>query len=157
MSNELLDKVRERAARRVAEAPVLTARATEWVQDAIYALLADVETALVLARREGLLHGIEHGHCYRITPEAYARLLYPLPARTRQVLREEPVPNGQADWLRYRWHEGQLQSQGTRGDPWYAAYVEPSDFALMRHALDLHDNPYRTEQVPGYESNPWGE
>lgn len=149
MNDAILDKVRERAARHLSVHPDYPP---------IDAILADVETALVLKAREVYMR--DHAFEPNIEPAMLRNMAaqaHPLPTRTVQRLREEPVPGGNADWLLYRWNEGQLQSQGVRGDPWYAAHIEPGDVALMRHALDLHAKPYRKETVPGDERDPWGE
>jgi hypothetical protein len=74
--------------------------------------------------------------------ERLARDVFPLPPK--RVLREEPVPGSIK--ILYRVQDGVLQqSYPHLPGHWEVATVSPRDFALMRHALDLHDNPYREE------------
>lgn len=115
-------------------------------QVALSRIMADVGVALVLARREGYRLV---SCCTLTSTEAY-----PLPKRIRRVLREEPVPDGGV--VLFRVIAGQLQVAPDDGSRWEPYRVMPS-VALMRHALDLYDNPYRMEEVPADESNPWPE
>lgn len=158
MSDELLAKVRERVwaqLHRVVDSEVLQAK--------LDAVMADVETALVLARREAYAESMRcmaregtqgADAAFR---EQHAAYLYPLPTRTRQVLREEPVPGTRSPF--YRWHNGRLEFLAGRawGSSSSVTRNDDGHVPLMRHALDLHDNPYRTEQVPADERDPWGE
>lgn len=156
MSDALLAKVRERVER------VLRAseEGTTTRGEDLSAILAVVETALVLARREGYTGGSSASNTL-----GAARFTYPLPTRTRQVLREEPVPGRRHSCL-FRVRDGVLERNcnGDTGDKalWELhadiCMVPPvGAWDLMAHALDLHANPYRTEQVPADESDPWGE
>lgn len=116
--------------------------------------MADVETALVLARREGHAFAEVRSGRSRSAAEGEARHFNPLPKRTRQVLREEPEP-GRSHPI-YRWQGGHLEQSS--GDlMWTRCSISSWDTALMRHALDLHDNPYRTVEEPADEDNPWPE
>jgi len=164
VSDPLLEKVRERISAHVSNGDFHFGNAHAETMDAI---AADVETALVLARREGYVTGaVKEAQTGTATfvscmENVAAPKQYPLPTRTRQVLREEPVP-GQYDRI-YRVRGGRLECRGVElgaewsGIEWHAVPVQPVDFQLMRHAIDLHDNPYRTEEVPADESDPWGE
>jgi hypothetical protein len=85
---------------------------------------------------------------------------YPLPKRTRQVLREEPVPGDAVPVPMYRFNGG-LQRHYVHPSgrtEWNAVYeISANDYRLMAHALDLLANPYRTEEMEADESNPWGD
>lgn len=141
-------QVRERIARRVDAASVPTHATAQALFDGI---MEDVQVALVLARREAIRHygGIHNSHAAKWIAEAH-----PLPKRTRQVPREEPVPGEDFPPLaiRYRW-VGHLEMR--HASLWQPAEVHCSDVGLMRHALDLHDNPYRTEEYEPDENDPW--
>jgi hypothetical protein len=86
------------------------------------------------------------------SPDSQSR--YPMPQRTREVLREEPVPG--TEWPKFRWMGGQLEVRHSISE-WISCSVAASDHTLMRHALDLHDRPTRTETVPVDPDDPWGE
>jgi hypothetical protein len=150
MSDPLLDKVRERI-----EAAVTTELGQTHYPDLLDALSRVVEVALALARREGYHYRAGFG-AYRgeFVEESMKAVAYPIPTRTREVLREEPVPGTNRPI--YRWHDGRLESSGD-GVCYGPAPVGCRDAALMRHALDLHDRPTRTEEIPADESDPWGE
>jgi hypothetical protein len=111
----------------------------------------------VMAQREGMLEGMLEAGLFMEGKGPSIRARYPLPTRTRQVLREEQVPGRETEFTVYRVMEGVLQSHALKHPHWANAYVPPDDFDLMRHALDLHDSPYLTEEVPADESDPWGE
>lgn len=81
---------------------------------------------------------------------------YLMPTRTREVLREEPLPNGDRE-PPFRVKGGTLEWCVSPGRWITYGSISAGDFALMRHALDLHDNPTRTEVVPVDEGNPWGD
>jgi hypothetical protein len=125
MSDPLLEKIRERIAGYVDDA---ICRTETNLAPTVDAIMADVETALVLARREAH-RTIPHGQT------AVER--YPLPTRTR-------------------WCNQQLERTYDYPD-WEIADIPGFNVALMRHALDLHARPYRTEMVQADESDPWGE
>lgn len=130
------------------------------MQDAAYErVMAVIETALALKAREAY---IEAAHDAQGGGLKFPSVRYPLPKRTKKVLREEPVglvANGPG--LYYRWVDGYLEC-GTPGvvSSWRKVHAidnGPRGFALMRHAINLHDNPYRTIEVEADESNPWPE
>jgi hypothetical protein len=81
---------------------------------------------------------------------------YPLPKRTRRVLREEPVPGYSAPTFRCR--DGKVEWSHASHHGWqpYLA-VGTDNFSLLRHLLDLHDNPCREVEEPTDEANPWGD
>ena len=151
MSDALLDKVSARIGLHVALAKA-EEHAIGWRNALMDALRTDVETALALARREGMVAGLQHAGWDATPASPILARTYPLPSRTRQVLREEPVP-GTGHPL-FRVHEGMLQ---VLDGSYRECYPTGRQFALMAHALDLYDNPTRTEQVSADESDPWGE
>jgi hypothetical protein len=65
--------------------------------------------------------------------------LFPLPPR--KVLREEPLPG--TEWPRFRVAGGVPEVQLCDGACWCRAVIHHNDFSLMRHVLDLHDNPFK--------------
>lgn len=153
MSHALRDKVGERVERilRAAEEGATTRN------EDLTAILAVVETALVLARREGWNLRAYQSENITEFPGAVDSGLekFTLPARTRQVLREEPVPG--TDRPLYRVEHGCLRVFSNLREWVPSPPIGNASFALMAHALDLHANPYRTEQVPADESDPWEE
>jgi hypothetical protein len=130
------------------------------VDTALDRIMADVEVFGVLKAREGYTGKAIAGFSGSVTSYAEERLtqLFPLPMRTRQVLREEPVPRHRPDLepytLLFRWKNA-LESR--QGGQWELHPIDPTDLPLMKHAVDLAENPYRTEQVPADENNPWPE
>jgi hypothetical protein len=78
--------------------------------------------------------------------ERWARKHFPL---TRKVLREEPVPG--TEWPKYRVVvDGRPEAKEAAQCGWRwvdAIGTTDSGLALMRHLLDLHDNPYREEEL----------
>lgn len=74
--------------------------------------------------------------------ESKAREEFPLPPR--KVLREEPVPQQVYAHPRYRVVDGVAQVQDGPSTRWRAVDgIGNAAFDLMRHLLDLHDNPER--------------
>lgn len=124
---------------------------TEGVKSALERIMKLAEVALVLKARRVLRAYAGEGNGY---VEQWARKALPLPTRTRQVLREEPVPGTVIPVFRVC--AAQLEVQ--RNDGSWARYdVLGHNLAVMRHALDLYDNPYRTLEEPADETNPWPE
>lgn len=155
-NRDWLAELRGRAFLHITKQKIIDVNTSGEVLDRI---MADVEVFGVLKAREGweelrVAAGLSDT-TYGPAPVKSAARLFPLPMRTRKVLREEPVPG--SDGPLYRWKGNMLQcNHDTRA--WEPAHtISPSDAALMRHALDLHDNPYRTEEVPADENNPWPE
>jgi hypothetical protein len=127
-------------------------------------IMADVEVYGVLKAREGYTKGaVEETQNGTSTFVDYLRVTaapehFPLPARTRQVLREEPIPGTTSP--RYRFSKGELEAQGWRqGDAgwgeWFGCSNRAITIAHIEHFYDVAHNPYRTEQVPVDENNPW--
>jgi hypothetical protein len=159
----------------------LQTRVTGYLQDAAYGkddgsrmsrnlnrILADVGTALVLAQRKAFRAGVTARGMTSDTDELEARgaYLYRLPARTLWVLREEPDPHGYA--VHYRYDEGAREIM-VRYDIERAQWIKASDLPegyayMLRPTADRIDlwaslkaEPYRTEEVPADESDPWPE
>jgi hypothetical protein len=119
-------------------------------------IVACVETALVLARREGCRDASRHA--------LSAEDRYPLPTRTRRVLREEPDPNGgDCDW---RWNGGlEFRSYQNVMGQWHTITIRDgtSDRVFAPYPdrislwYSLMREPYRTETVQADEQDPWGE
>lgn len=166
MSDALRDKVEERVERilRAAEEGATT-RAED-----LFAITAVVETALVLARREGWNLRAYQSENITEFPGAVESGMekFPLPTRTRQSLREEPVPGEGEGAPLFRVRDDVLEwtpnpSGNVAGKrwhayaAWYAGKTDTRAWGRIAHALDLHANPYRTYEVPGDESDPWGE
>lgn len=97
-------------------------------------------------------HDTTIDHAVMAGSRVHAR--FPLPTRTREVLREEPVPG--TDYPALCVTGGVLCSVNPNGTR-TPRQIAPSDFTTMRHALDLYNCPTRTETVPVDESNPWGD
>ncbi len=127
---------------------------------ALRRIMADVGVFGVLKTREGYELGLRTGFNPSSAFDEHARREFPLPMRTRQVLREEQVPD--ADGLYYRWNpdfgSGRFECAEAPGNPiWSPRQIASYESGVLRHAMDLLDNPYRTEQVPADENNPWPE
>lgn len=120
---------------------------------------ADAEVFGVLKAREGYELGLRTGFSPGTAFDEHARREFPLPSRgTRQVLRVEQDPESAV--VTWRYAEGGLEYSGTSlGDQWRGFGGGGGAFAPTSARIDLwHDlkhNPYRTEQVPVDESNPW--
>lgn len=123
-------------------------------------IMADIEVFGVLKAREG------YEECRRQarTSRGYndvsgVEFTFPLPTRTRQVLREEPDPSGSlAEW---RWN-GRLEYRPNAGRSWFALGADEGEgrvFAPHPERIDLWHSlkhqPFRTEQLPADENNPW--
>lgn len=130
----------------------------EATREALDAITANVATALVLARREGMLAGLHHAGLIVQGQGPAIRNAFPLPTRTRQVLREEPAPGSISPLYRVRDGVAELLVTWSAVSGWVPlGDLSGQRFGTMRHLLDLHANPYRTEDVPGDEGDPWGE
>jgi hypothetical protein len=144
-------------------------RQADGCYDRMDAIMADVETAIVLAERDAFRAGAVTGYAEgRHHPGSYnwaniAREQFPLPKRTREVLREVRDPHN--DTLVWRCAEGLLQCRQLNTDEWLPL-ITGSRFANDAHGLsperirrwaDLLDNPTRTEEVEADEANPWGD
>lgn len=157
MSDALLDKVRERA-----EAIRLQRDSGAFVS--IEAVMRDVATALVLARREGYVESMRRmavGGTMSADPdfrERHAADCYPLPTGTRQVLREEPDPHHPDRMYRatneIRPSAAIMHLLCGIVQP-YEAWPPPTVERVELWASMMRE-PYRTEEVPGDESDPWG-
>ena len=90
--------------------------------------------------RGDLLHSF--GEAQAEEAVAAARERFPL---TKRVLREEPVPGSSQSWPLYRWRDDHLE-EAYGYSTWESCDVPGENVLLMRHALDLHDNPYK--EVP---------
>lgn len=131
--------------------------------ECVDAIMADVEIALVLARREGFEAGarwMNGGTIPHVNPVVHRTAeRYPLPTRTRRVLREEPDPYNSCHW---RVVDGKVQYTAWRFNEWqwidddgeHGSIVTPERAVLW---ADLYANPYREETVEVDPDNPWGE
>jgi hypothetical protein len=91
--------------------------------------------------------------------KALAMRNYPMPSRTREALREEPVPG--TDNPLYRFSNGMIEvavrnPNGSQA-PWERCCTCEVGSQKLMHWADLHDNPTRKETVPVDENDPWGE
>jgi hypothetical protein len=129
----------------------------------IVGIMRDVEVYGSLMAREGFKEGAgwladSRNHNTPFNTAASER--YPI-MHTRRVLREEPVPGSGEGAPVYRWNRsfggGRLESSRGAGYMWDSRDLRSHEVGVMRHALDLHNEPYRTEEVPADESNPWGD
>jgi hypothetical protein len=124
----------------------------------INAIMADVEVYGVLMARRGYVSGAIHEtsngtFSYReMLDNVAAPKAFPLPTRTRQVLREEPDPAMGGHLYRYR--DGVYEVSSPEDGVWGTCthWPTPERVALWH---SLKHNPYRTEEVPADESNPW--
>lgn len=147
----LRDRLRARLWRRMADDGPVSDRMIDGV-------MRDVDVYAALCAREGFARGWRArvpGIMALSSPETE---YYPLPKRTRQVLREEPIPGYSSPFYRlYRVSDGELQRTTGADNKWEPAVINSADFELMAHAINLRANPYRTEEVEADESNPWGD
>jgi hypothetical protein len=104
----------------------------------------------IMAARIGFVRGLHFERSPLDLPAAQiAARVFPLPPK--KVLREEPVPG--STWPLYRLRDGvveQTVDDGRSRFPtrWFALSAVPVLLTgVMRHLLDLHDNPFR--EVPG--------
>ena len=131
-----------------------------WHPDVRERFYHDVEVYGALMAQEAFLRGVTQSQHYNITPVANARRIYPLPARTRKVLREEPDPMG-AD-VQWRWANQRLEYQ--HENKWIALGYDEGPYRIFAPTgpridlwASLKRSPYREEQVEVDPNDPWPE
>jgi hypothetical protein len=127
-------------------------------------IMADVEVFGVLKAREGYIGGWDDS---ARSPHAIGTLeaAYPLPPRIRTVLREEPDPHGYAAYYAYDIQAREIIVRHERNGEWIKVTLLPDGFTNMLRPTaeridlwaSLKAEPYRTEEVPADEGNPWPE
>lgn len=164
MRDALLDKVRERIAGYVDDA---ICRTETNLEPTVSRIMADVETALVLGRREGMECGMlwPAGTVAERAGRPTPAQRFPLPTRTHRVLNETADPHGlPIVYAYFGGNDRQILARGESDTAWRSiTNVVPLGGVILPTAerIDvwaaLKAEPYRTEQVPGDENNPWGE
>lgn len=129
------------------------------VDELMPGIMADVEVFGVLKAREGYERGLVTRYNPDVSLSVLAQQEYPLPVRTRQVLREcVDLNGGDVSW---RWNDG-LEYRPIAGTVWNrfgSSDVIGRTFFPFPERIDiwaaLKAEPFRTEWVSEYESNPW--